>query len=127
MCTKDVPWSYLRVPCEDSIAAKREISGEVVQEGFQVVTRRMVNLKCNARGISRAAILHIPLLTMLDWRRMGEYSALASLPTMCTSLVSTMRDLDEDELGASAAGALSRKVDINVGCSDRAKELIASG
>ena len=127
MCTKGVCGSYLRVPCEDTIAAKREISGEMVQESFQVVKRRTVNLKCNARGISRAAFLHIPLLTKLDWRRMGEYRALASLPTTSTSLVSIMRDLEEDELGASAAGALSRKVDINVGCSDRAKELIASG
>ena len=35
--------------------------------------------------------------------------------------------LEEDKQGASAAGALSRKVDINVSCSNRANELIASG
>ena len=65
----------------------------MVQESFQVVTRRMANLRCNAGGISRAPFLHIPLLTKLDGWRMGEYRALASLPTTCTSLGSTMRAL----------------------------------
>ena len=66
------------------------------------------------------------LPTKIDWRKIGEYRVLASLPTTCTSVVSIMRDFEEDELAINAAGALSRKVDINVGCSDCAKEPIPS-
>jgi hypothetical protein len=43
---KGVYGSYLTVPCGGSIAAKRKVGGEVVQESFQAVTRCTVNLKC---------------------------------------------------------------------------------